>query len=75
MHTQAEAKKMWCPEARIKADANRLDALVVNRFAVGRAGLAFAGCIASECMHWRWAGGYSNADDAKGYCGLSGRPD
>lgn len=70
MHTEEQAKKLWCPEVRKIMEANG-----------GRNGIAATSintedalCIASECMHWRWAQRFEECDAATGYCGLSGRP-
>ena len=84
MHTEAEARNKWCPEARIAevrlaqqqgyTDATRHVAATVNR--------PDCNCIGRACMHWRWQfedyydGAREGAlsDKAKGFCGLSGRP-
>lgn len=49
LRTEEEARKCWCPFARIAVTDGQTGAThVVNR------GLADPGCIASECMAWRW---------------------
>lgn len=72
MHTQAEAKTKWCPEARVKADPSYMGSPTINR---NERELTFTECIASKCMHWRWGpAAYTTADASVGYCGLSGTP-
>lgn len=59
MHTEAEAKTKWCPEARIIAFNTRLgdhssvagNGTSEKENVISRSTL----CIASKCMHWRWA--------------------
>ena len=87
-HTEEEAQKHWCPEARVWAadGANRGQ----------RHGDITMGslCIASKCMAWRWwgyhdvMGGFIPFQMAEGkppeggdgvwlrtgYCGKAGRP-
>lgn len=58
MHTEAEAKKKWCPEARIIAVNNSGDHVQVagnGRAEKGGGIHRTTMCIASDCMHWRWA--------------------
>lgn len=75
MKTEAEAREMWCPYARVEYGS-----AAVNRGAViDRDELA---CIASKCMQWRWARGRrtrgKGGDEEwqeRGYCGRAGRPE
>jgi hypothetical protein len=69
--TEEEAKRMWCPFARViditgKGGGNRWDDS-------GKPFTSPSGslCMASNCMAWRWQSALS--DD--GYCGLAGKPD
>lgn len=51
MLTEDEANKRWCPFARVQRDGGG------NRYPMDidlASGHAFARCIASECMAWRW---------------------
>lgn len=72
---EAEAKKKWCPETRLRVGVN------------GAANKNLKGtcpddkdtkCIASGCMMWRWSEGipYGNGKKVpkKGYCGKGGKP-
>lgn len=66
--TEAQAKKLWCPQAREVCEAGHGAA---NR---GYRGKPLTLCIASACMLWRWAGYRSvpsGNDEAHGVCGLS----
>ena len=57
MHTEAEAKKLWCPEARVVSDDD-WGRTAANRWpndddaGAGTSNL----CLASKCSHWRWRG-------------------
>ncbi len=68
----AEASEKWCPMVRVDnaigGTANRgynaaFDAPYPERYK----------CIASDCMMWRW-GPTVRGQDARGYCGLAGKP-
>lgn len=66
--TEDEARKKWCPQARV---ATRGEDAAVNRWAVFGSGFGPSHgttCIASECMAWR------STSSQHGYCGLAGRP-
>jgi len=77
MHTEDDARKLWCPMARKTNAANRPLAVGLSLEMAG------VGCIASDCAMWRWG-----QDDAAfnerahgreavsefGYCGLAGNP-
>lgn len=84
MHTEDEAKKLWCPEHRGIIGSESAN----NNFHSDTC------CIASQCMHWRWdmkwvsssTDGTANGnvvvvlerlkgEPKRGYCGLSGRPE
>ena len=90
MKTEPEARKRWCPYARVGSDA-------MNRPIVDLAiTMQAARCIASECMAWRWEGLAKRAEtiglsmahatrpaepgelehhmQRRGFCGLAGRP-
>ena len=51
MHTEDEAKKMWCPQARVLVFDSEGQASI-NRDEDGHFQNAL--CIASKCMAWRW---------------------
>ncbi len=81
--TEEEAKKKWCPMARVHIVEN--EDYYHNRTATGPAvnkGTAKANCIASACMMWRWEGREAPAGSVfenekstvYGYCGLAGKP-
>lgn len=72
---EEEAKQKWCPYANVyKGDG--------GSGSRGLQGNPYGehGCIASECMAWRWdpkcldEGGFKHANP-KGYCGLAGKPE
>jgi hypothetical protein len=79
MHTEEEARKLWCPMVRYEEG--------VNRWSLGAEPLEKWGtednpsasrCIASQCMMWRWerdlyAEGYQ-PESNKGYCGIANKP-
>ena len=74
--TEKEAKKLWCPAARVS------DAGLGNRYPMVddlASGMAFARCIARGCMYWRWGDEKKQVlprDDEhrRGYCGVAGLP-
>jgi hypothetical protein len=71
--TGAEARKCWCPFARvplIKTSRERPVVMTAINRTEPDSGVA-APCIASDCMAWRWADG--RAQSGKGYCGLAGK--
>jgi hypothetical protein len=86
MMTEEEARGKWCPFVR---QSNGPDGSW-NRTLHESASLTEPrtyGCIASECMAWRWEDGVIPGTDgkfyfgdetaqrpARGYCGLSGKP-
>lgn len=53
MHTEEEAKKLWCPHVRLGDEQGA--SASINR-AWGRGCPDAASCIASKCMAWNWAG-------------------
>ena len=75
--TLEEAKKKWCPMARVvevNADEgalygpfNRYHTSVSSHLA--SPDCQQARCLADDCMMWRWT-----LLPVKGYCGLAGRP-
>ena len=78
--TEEEAKKQWCPFARVVLDWSVLAGgqTVIGPFNSDCADKnetfesdARTLCIASACMAWRWWGGTKKAE---GYCGLAGKP-
>lgn len=75
MHTEAEAKKKWCPEARLAVASTKSTIAVVNSTTnVLAEKIDHVACIASGCMHWRWVRDELDVSTGRGYCGLSGRP-
>lgn len=80
MHTEAEARGKWCPFARYVAYAGEA---AWNRYMdSGEQRIlnpAPACCIASDCAAWRWEYPTNDpearyTDEARGFCGLAGRP-
>lgn len=77
--TEEEAKTKWCPMLQVSAAAgvlgtvsNRSNAFDDNSDRHGR-------CIGSQCMAWRWDGGFPLPNDPpairehyRGHCGLAG---
>ena len=64
MHTEDQARQMWCPQSRD------------FEWGSGVVTLKSDCCKASECMAWRWI---ENACEQKpgerrGFCGLAGKP-
>lgn len=60
---ESEAKKRWCPMARVDATAsNRPDGFGVS------VAQHWPPCVGSDCMMWRQYNG------AVGFCGLAGKP-
>jgi hypothetical protein len=59
MHTEEEASKKFCPEARqiyrvgtiIVSGSNQRSSNTLD----GTAEIMLAPCVGSACMHWRWA--------------------
>ena len=88
MHTEAEAKCLWCPFARdLQHNGGNRMAYGGNaepdnddcaaQFAAEMADLH--PCIASACMAWRWRteevhGSMATTKRERGYCGLAGKP-
>jgi hypothetical protein len=84
MYTEAEARPKVCPHLPVDygmatVTDNETEQRVVNH----------AGCIASDCMAWRWGDPivvpnpdgaksiekpYVKKEPAEGYCGLAGKP-
>lgn len=76
--TEDEAKTKWCPFVRIGSTMSGKGSL--NRdYALGHE-ISSAGCIASQCMAWRWVEIMARDIPPNiefhqpGYCGLAGKP-
>lgn len=77
-HTEEQAKKLWCPMARVARredlDRDRGPTVIVggcNTDALGGNRIpASCRCVASQCAMWRWAESYP---EDRGYCGLAGQ--
>ena len=89
MITEEEARKKWCPFARLSTGANR-SLHNMHKLADGTR------CVASECMAWRRGSGeferldangnpdpdctgpspwtYPDKKSVEGFCGLAGKP-
>lgn len=69
-HTEAEARKKWCPFAKIKNGMNRYSDVVGDAKELH--------CIGSDCMAWReFQPVHKNNEEAPQkvtYCGLVGKP-
>jgi len=86
--TESEARKKWCPFARV-TDENAVFP-PANRMVMSGGRMADMGpeicCIASDCMAWRETSNRSQEQAEKeclhnfsgeandGYCGLAGKP-
>jgi hypothetical protein len=79
MHTEEQAKELWCPEVRFSDPQPKLES--ANRWPIKDSSYGTminpkaCHCIASKCAMWRWDEmrrneGHSNL----GYCGLAGKP-
>ena len=70
LKTEAEARKLWCPFARVATlPPSRDDGLqcAVNRSRRPNSELPkHCLCIASACMAWEWS--LLTANKGKGYC-------
>lgn len=79
MVTEDEARKKWCPHARLTSPSG--DSRSWNRVMRATPGFEdYPHCIASECMAWRWDDRFEGApaqwvgySDTHGYCGLAGK--
>jgi hypothetical protein len=72
--TEDEARKLWCPMARIAPVYLNNKEPAPNIPAANRFGDDFAKCIASECMFWKFVVGASLASggaEAYGTCGFA----
>ena len=87
MKTEAEAKKCWCPFARVVFAHSEIGVVGIaagNRgWSIPKSELSLGGsatrCIASECMAWRTVERrgpppLTGAEPGRGYCGLAGKP-
>lgn len=87
MKTEDEARKCWCPFARVTDPRLPPGTGSWNRTISNDNTEARALCIASACMGWRWVqelgeqkqmgGGYAERAVlplTRGYCGLMTRP-
>lgn len=70
-----DALENWCPFAKVRF-AGLSGVVAVSRDEEGRADER-CGCLADDCMAWRWSK-KDNEDkeegNAWGYCGLAGTP-
>ena len=80
MKTEEEARKCWCPHARVSSsDGEPSSNRQWYRTESGVYEVALEKCIASECMMWRWGPhslGRARTGEALvgGYCGLADVP-
>lgn len=82
MHTEDEARKLWCPHVRL-GDEQGASASINRTWSRGCPDAA--SCMASKCMSWRWVTELkvfeadpdlsANVRTEYGFCGLAGRPD
>jgi hypothetical protein len=71
MHTDKEARSLWCPLARVVSTITG-QSVAVNRSMFKEEEEEIAAgcrCIASDCAMWRW----SKEEATEGYCGLAGK--
>ncbi len=80
MMTEEQAREKWCPHARVSASNEpALGNHAANRWENPQGLPDGAGCIASDCMAWRWQDSLSIRDGEQpsksnnGYCGLAGK--
>lgn len=77
-YTEDEARKKWCPFARVIDDLSGAASSARLRDGTVK-------CIASECMAWRWIDVTEQNDNptvadrtvkssVRGFCGLAGQP-
>lgn len=85
MMTEQEAKKKWCPFARLATQLNERTPINCgghNRSVFWNGPLdedvvnnpEFCRCIASDCMAWRNIKASQKRFKPRGYCGLAGKP-
>lgn len=69
--SEDEARKRWCPFARIEAATSAINRLDVGevRWPIG------CRCIASACMAWRWWNDPAPPKAREGFCGLARQPE
>lgn len=80
--TEDEAKKLWCPHARIGVTNSEGGGFSVNRAGPSVPLRSLDRCLGFGCMAWRWtdiieAQGQSipmPQGNPHGYCGLAGKP-
>jgi hypothetical protein len=86
--TEAEARKRWCPFARMGDGVNRYLAVGVEEDGRPRIFPSNSYCVGSECMAWRheksgipqeWIAraameGAPLEIESRGFCGLAGKP-
>ena len=80
MMTEDEARKKWCPAARVVAEGRTQRSPPHNRAVVGDKVINLprgCDCIASDCMWWRWDDpanlheGFDDPEKRTGYCGIA----
>ena len=87
MHTEEQARMLWCPLVRISEIVIREKLIVEDKIVPGwhkptRGSPCDNSCISSQCsMLWRWdndehgVGKQSGTEKPmRGYCGIGGRP-
>lgn len=86
--TEGEAKKKWCPFARVPSAVNGTivtpqsgEIVALNRTDTGA---PYVYCLGKDCMAWHWKnlphyphGGMLEPayEQGDGYCGLAGKPE
>ena len=79
MHTEEQAKELWCPHVR----HGDTDEVALNSFVDGERDQCWAKCIGPKCSQWRWfhksesfytQKGEQVGAKGTGYCGLAGKP-
>lgn len=77
--TEKEARRKWCPEARVSLYHRATDANRMVRYGSGvdsEDHVAFEAatrCIASDCMMWQWHD-HPEGHRLFGRCGKAGKP-
>lgn len=76
MHTEEQAKTLWCPHVR-SGNGTPATNCAVNQTIVSGEHARWDKCCASACAAWRWADPttrYATPTARKGFCGLAGKP-
>jgi len=82
MHTEKDARKLWCPLVRLVVITNDSNNNVLNKASFNKCLKEGTGdaripvgayCIASSCMMWQWLDDEERMEERRGFCGLARR--